>query len=404
MKTLNIGLFGFGCVGEGLYKILSQKTHPDIVISKICVKDLSKPRSAPSVLFTNKPEDILHNENIDLIVELINGIDSAFQIVSESLRNKTPVVSANKQMIATYFDQLRILSLTNNVPFLYEGAVAGSIPIIRTLDQYYQNDDIRNISGILNGTSNYILTNQHEEGINFETALKSAQKKGFAEFDPTADIESYDPKYKLKILIAHAFGQSVDPDKILHLGISNIKPGDIAFAKSREKKIKLIAHVEKSDNSLSGFVSPVFMNKDETAYHIDQEYNFVNVDGTFSSPQFLKGKGAGEYPTALAVLADIVHISKYNSGYEIIQSGSLFYENDGLVEAYISSENSSLLENIPFAEVFQNYQSEGHYYQSGKISIEQLIRLKKDGLFISLLSSKIQPAFSSDELLLNELN
>ena len=302
-----------------------------MVIKKICVKDLSKPRTAPSSLFTNQPDELLEDPEIDLIVELINGIDQAFQIISKALNRKIPVVSANKQMIAAYFDDLQQLSITHQTPLLYEGAVAGSIPIIRTLDQYYQNDEILTISGILNGTTNYILSNQYEQNINFETALKSAQQKGFAEFDPTADIESFDPKYKLKILIAHAFGVSVSHEQILNLGISQIKPQDIAFAKSKEKKIKLLANVTRSGETLSGFVAPVFVDSSDSAYHIDQEYNFVKVNGTYSSPQFLKGKGAGNYPTAIAVLADINHIRKYKSGYELTTTETLQFKNQGLV-------------------------------------------------------------------------
>ncbi|MGB3468480.1 MAG: homoserine dehydrogenase [Cyclobacteriaceae bacterium] len=403
MKTLNIGLFGFGCVGEGLYDILKNTGRSDIVIKKICVKDLSKSRSAPQALFTDQADRILEDPGIDLIVELINGIDTAYKIVSKAITNNIPVVSANKQMIATYFDELFKLSEDNNTPFLYEGAVAGSIPIIKTLDQYYQNDKINHVSGILNGTSNYILSNQHEQDINFETALKAAQQKGFAEFDPTADIESYDPKYKLKILIAHAFGLSVDHQDILNLGISSIKPQDIAFAKSRERKIKLLAHVEKHKDVLNGFVAPVFVDNTETAYHIDQEYNFVKVDATYTSGQFLKGKGAGNYPTAIAVLSDIDHIFKYTTGYHLKTTNSIGFENNGLVEAYISAATGAALAHIPFEEEYQNYQSEGHHYQTGKISLDHLVRMNKKGLFISLLSSKIQPAFSTDELLLNEV-
>ena len=188
-KVLQIGLFGFGVVGEGIYKVLQQTPSLQANIKKVCIKHADKERNAPSDLFTTEYTALLNDQEIDLIVKLIDDANEAYKIVSTALRNKKSVVSANKKMIAEHLQELIALQNENGVSFLYEAAVCGSIPIIRNLEEYYDNDLLQSICGIVNGSTNYILTKIIEEGLTYQEALLKAQQLGFAESNPALDVE-----------------------------------------------------------------------------------------------------------------------------------------------------------------------------------------------------------------------
>src|SRR6202012_2768829 len=225
-KKLNIGLFGFGVVGQGLYDIIKTK-NLNLEIKKIAIKDPHKTRTLPSHLFTTERDEILNNPEINTIVELINDTEAAFEIVSRALSSGKNVVSASKKMIATYLNELIELQNKYGTSLLYEGAVCGSIPIIRNLEEYYDNELLHSISGIFNGSSNYILSKGFIEGLDYNSALKQAQDLGFAETDPTSDVGGFDAKYKLVIAAAHAYGIVVQPDEVLNIGIQNLSASDI---------------------------------------------------------------------------------------------------------------------------------------------------------------------------------
>src|SRR3954471_18502815 len=213
-KKLNIGLFGFGVVGQGLYDIIKTK-HLNLEIVKIAIKNPDKERSLPASLFTTDKEELLSNPEINTIVELINDTEAAFEIVSRALSTGKNVVSASKKMIALHLDELIELQHKYGTSLLYEGSVCGSIPIIRNLEEYYDNELLHSISGIFNGSSNYILTKVCSEGMDYATALKQAQDLGFAETDPTLDVGGFDAKYKLVIAASHAYGVVVKPEDVL---------------------------------------------------------------------------------------------------------------------------------------------------------------------------------------------
>src|SRR5471030_2342693 len=208
-KKLNIGLFGFGIVGQGLYDIIKTK-NLNLEIIKIAIKDPHKERSLPAHLFTTERDELLNNPGINTIVELINDTEAAFDIVSRALSSGKNVVSSSKKMIAIYLDELIDLQHKHGTSLLYEGAVCGSIPIIRNLEEYYDNELLHGISGIFNGSSNYILSKIFNENMPYEVALKQAQDLGFAETDPIMDVGGYDPKFKLAIATAHAYGLFID--------------------------------------------------------------------------------------------------------------------------------------------------------------------------------------------------
>src|SRR5665213_1605482 len=207
-KKLNIGLFGFGVVGQGLYDIIKTK-HLNLEIKKIAIKDAHKQRSLPSHLFTTDRDELLNNPEINTIVELINDTEAAFEIVSRALSSGKNVVSSSKKMIALHLKELIALQHKHGPSLVYGGAVCGSIPIIRNLEEYYDNELLHSISGIFNGSSNYILSKGFIENLDYNTALRQAQELGFAETDPTSDVGGFDAKYKLVIAAAHAYGVAV---------------------------------------------------------------------------------------------------------------------------------------------------------------------------------------------------
>src|SRR5690625_6956853 len=240
-KIINLGVFGFGVVGQGLYEVLSQPKGINARIKKICIKDPDKPRSIDRKYFTTNRNDILEDPNIDVVVELINDTTAAFAIVSRALKNKKAVVSASKKMIAENLEALYDLQQTHHAPFRYEAACCASIPIIRNLEEYYDNDLLNAVEGICNGSTNYILTKVFEDNIDFNNALQQAQENGYAETDPTMDIEGFDPKFKICILLLHAFGIFVKPENVFNFGISRLNEFDVNYAKQQKRKIKLIS-------------------------------------------------------------------------------------------------------------------------------------------------------------------
>src|SRR5215213_2377005 len=205
-KELTIGLFGFGVVGEGLYKVLQQTPSLQANIKKVCIKDTSKKRNAPAELFTDDRDILLNDAEINVIVEVINETEPAFEIVSTALSNGKAVVSASKKMIAEHLPELLALQESTGQPFLYESSACASIPVIRNLEEYYDNDLLHSIRAIVNGSTNFILTRMFDDQLEFKQALVLAQQLGFAESDPTLDVEGYDAVNKWAVLLAHAYG------------------------------------------------------------------------------------------------------------------------------------------------------------------------------------------------------
>ena len=315
-KKLTIGLFGFGCVGFGLYEVLQKTPSLEACIKNICVKNKIKDRQLPETCFTYNPDDILNDPEINVVVELIDDAAAAFEIVSTALKNGKAVVSANKKMIAEHFGELLELQRQYNVPLLYEAACCASIPIIRNLEEYYDNDLLQSIEGIVNGSTNFILTKTATDNISYSEALKKAQLNGFAESDPTLDTSGADARNKLLILIAHAFGVVLKPENIFTIGIENIGELELQYAREKKLKIKLVAHAFRSGNgTISAYVMPKFVRPVDKLYAVDDVYNGVITKTCFSDDQFFVGKGAGAHPTASAVISDLSALS-YDYRYE----------------------------------------------------------------------------------------
>lgn len=323
-KQVTIGMIGLGTVGSGVFKIF--RDHPDVFFQKIAVRDANKTRSVSELdpaLLSQDPWTVVRDQETQIVVELMGGSDLARELVVEALNNGKHVVTANKELIAKYGPELFDLARKNNVRLLFEGAVAGGIPIIMPLKLSLGANRIQEIAGILNGTTNYILTKMTREGWGFDQALAEAQAKGFAEADPTNDVEGFDVAYKISVLSLIAFKREVDPVTVYREGITRITAEDIKNARELGYVIKLIGFarmtpgpLSKPDADWEGLngrldirVHPMLIPDNHPLANINNEFNAVFVKGDAVGDVMFYGRGAGEMPTASAVAADILAIA-----------------------------------------------------------------------------------------------
>jgi homoserine dehydrogenase len=369
-----LGLFGFGVVGQGLYDVLHRTPGLRAEIARICVKDRHKARPIPASTFTFDRADILEDPSIDVVVELIDDADAAFEIVSTALRQGKAVVSANKKLIATRLAELLALQEATGAPFLYEASTCGSIPIIRNLEEYYDNDLLSRVEGIVNGTTNYILTALHDPASGgYHAALANAQRLGFAESDPTLDVEAFDAAYKTTIIAAHAFGVVADPSQVVRRGITTVTPFDIGIARQQARTVKLLSRVQLDGSGLSLLALPALVPNATHLSGVRNEVNAVQLTAAFSDAQLLVGKGAGGGPTASAVLSDIAAL-RYGYRYEykkLRQASRPVVDHDMTVTAYVRG-SSAALQSVPFAEVAVDHRSAAGRYVIGTVQLDAL--------------------------------
>ena len=384
-KKIKLGLFGFGCVGQGLYDVLNHSEVLEASVEKICVKDRTKQRKIDSRYFTFDKAEILDRDNLDVVVELIDDADEAFKIVSAAMQNGVNVVTANKKMLAEHFSELYELQKKHGVALLYEGSAGGSIPIIRNLEEYYDNELLDHVEGILNGSSNYITTLMEFENMSYTEALGLAQKEGFAESDPWLDVGGFDSKFKLCLLTIHAFGLILKPDVILNLGISNVTFDDIQFAKQRDKRIKLVAKASKIGDKVRVYVLPQFVDRGTALYNINYEYNAVEVEGAYSDRQTLAGKGAGSYPTGSAVLSDVSALTyDYKYAYKKLDKSrrngrpKLELDTDFELKLYIRFNDREDLEKLEIISIEEEYRSANLNYVVANVAFNSLFNLYND--------------------------
>lgn len=374
-KELTIGLFGFGVVGEGLYKVLQQTPSLSASIKKVCIKDASKKRNAPASLFTTDRHELLNDPEINVIVEVINETEPAFEIVTTALRNGQAVVSASKKMIAEHLPQLLALQQETNVPFLYESSACASIPIIRNLEEYYDNDLLHSIKAIVNGSTNFILTRMFEDKLEFKQALILAQQLGFAESDPTLDVEGHDAVNKWAVLLTHAYGIVEHPQQILFNGIQNLHMQDALVGKEKNFQVRLVAQAKKLQNGkVAAFVLPQFVAQDDHLAFVKNEFNGVVIESGFADKQFFYGKGAGSFPTATAVLSDIAAL-RYDYRYEYKK---LYHHtpheltNDLYLRVYVSFDDWSYIPREEFEWIEEWHANEARKYLVGVLNFNVL--------------------------------
>jgi len=311
MKDIKkIGLFGFGTVGKGLYDLLSHHLNLPVEIHKVHIQRLDLERINHPLHFTNDPSDLLDDPEIDIVVELISDAEAAKGFVLHALAKGKPVVSANKKMIGSNIEEVDSWHRQFEAPFYYEASVGGGIPIIHNLDTIFANQQITEIQGILNGSSNYILSQMSANDLSFEDALEEAQAKGFAEADPSLDVDGLDASYKLAILGYHAFGEIVNLKKIELQTIRDITKKDIQDAKRHNQKIKPVASLKRIEDKYECSIAPRLLSQSDPLFNVDFENNAVGVSTSISGNHLLVGKGAGAFPTGSAVINDLKRVLK----------------------------------------------------------------------------------------------
>jgi len=338
IKLLRLGILGLGTVGSGVVKILEKnaeniknKVGTEVKIKKILVNNLEKERDIEinRDLLTNKVEDIIDNPEIDIVVELIGGEQPAYDYIIRSIENGKSIVTANKLVIAKYGKRIFRKADENNVQVCYEGSVAGGLPIIRPLQNSLAANRIEKIYGILNGTTNYILTDMSKNQKDFDESLKNAQKLGFAEADPSSDIDGHDAAYKITILSSLAFERFVDVRDVYVEGIREIKSADLEIAHEMGYVIKLLAIAKNGLDGVDIRVHPAFVPEDHPISMINGTYNCVYLHGDAVGQVMSTAKGAGQMPTGSAVTADIIQVAKdINHDQREVQRMESFLESN----------------------------------------------------------------------------
>jgi homoserine dehydrogenase len=321
MKKVKIALLGLGNVGQGVWKILNTNKNEiimncgyEIEVSKILVRDVNKPRGVvvPKEILTDNVEEIFEDDSIKIVVELMGGAEPAKNNMLRAMRLKKHVVTANKLVLATQGAELFDTAEKEGVLFYYEASVGGGIPIIREINESLTANKIEKLFGIINGTTNYILTKMTLEGMGFNEALKEAQDKGYAEADPTSDVEGFDAAYKLAIMSSLSFGTKVNLDFVYREGISNIKAVDIEYARKFGYVIKLLAVGKEADNKLELRVHPTMIPSNHPLANVNDSFNAIFIKGNAVGDLMLYGRGAGALPTGSAVVGDIISILRNN--------------------------------------------------------------------------------------------
>ncbi len=318
-KTIRVGLIGFGTVGTGVVKILTEQNEllarrlgVPMVLSRIADIDIKRNRGVhvPKGILTTDPKEVIRDPDIDIVVELIGGIDPAGRFIKEALRSGKHVVTANKALLAAHGETLFKLADEQKLQIGFEGSVGGGIPIIRAIKEGLSAEKISAIFGIVNGTSNYILTKMSEEGRAFSDVLKEAQTLGYAEADPTLDIGGGDSAHKLAILTALAFGTTVPIQAVYTEGIDSVTPLDIAFAREFGYTMKLLAIAKCSDGKIEARVHPTMVPREYLLSQVGGVFNAIYIVGEAMGSTLFYGRGAGSLPTGSAVVSDLIDIAR----------------------------------------------------------------------------------------------
>ncbi len=301
---MKIAILGYGVIGKGVFEIISKKD--DIEVVKILEKEEKFDKSKIE-LFTTNIENIINDKEIELVVEVLGGYDFAYNCIKKCLEAKKHVVTANKEVVAKSIDVLTKIAKDNEVIFQFEASVGGGIPILKNLVEIIKTSEITEITGILNGTTNFILT-KINEGMSYDEALKLAQQLGFAESDPTADVEGFDMMRKIAILSDLSWNTKIDLDDIKHIGLTSLKEEDYKYAKENNKVIKYVSFAKKEDNHIEIGIKPILLEKNHILASVNNETNCVILNTIPNDELIFIGKGAGSLPTAASVVGDIYNI------------------------------------------------------------------------------------------------
>jgi len=424
MEKVKIAILGFGNIGTGVWKILLEnkrqimkRSNYEIEVAKILVKDIKKVRDIELIkgMLTDNIEDIINDESIKIVVELVGGGDQAKEYMIRAMRSKKHIVTANKLVIANWGEELFKIADEENVLFYYEASVAGGIPIIREINESLTANRIEQIIGIINGTTNYILSKMTIDGISFAQALKEAQERGYAEKDPTSDIDGYDAVYKLAIMASLSFGTKINHDFIYREGISKISAGDIEYTKKIGYTIKLLAIAKESNNKLELRVHPTLIPSSHPMANVNDAFNAILIKGNAVGELMMYGSGAGDLPTGSAVVGDIISILRNNvnpSELKMLNEVSDFKEvrkvEENESEFYIRLDITDKVgilrdtvqifsdNNVGIIFVTQDITHEGHAmlvfitHKASEISIRNSLRMVKELENINEIESLIR--------------
>lgn len=383
MKKVNLGILGMGTVAGGLVKIIESNKNKisgisdvEFLIKKVLVRDIGRVRNneLSKGLYTTDGFEVVNDENIDIVVELIGGLDAAYDYIKKALENGKHVVTANKALIATKGEELENLANDKGVELMYEASVGGGIPVINTMRDHLSINEFEEIIGIINGTTNFILTQMTEEGLEFDQAVKTAQDLGFAEADPSSDVDGDDAAYKLAILSTLAFGKRFKIADVLTEGITKISKEDIIYADELGYNIKLLASAQKKDNEVELRVHPALVAKGHPLTTVKNEFNAVFLKGNATGEIMIYGKGAGALPTGSAVMSDIFTITR-NMSKDGCHSPK--YKNDKI--KIVNKGNNQYY--IRF-EVFDKPGVLGniaHIFGMNNVSIASVVQRQKNG-------------------------
>ena len=324
MKKVGVAILGLGVVGGGVYDILTEKKNYfqktqglDITVETVLEKNIDRALShgVNKANIAANIEEVVSNPNVDIVVEVMGGTEPAKTFVLKALMSGKSVVTSNKELFAKHWSELEEEAKKMNVALMFEASCVGGVPIIRVLQDGMQANYIQSIKGIINGTTNYILTKMAECGESYEDALKEAQKLGYAEFNPTADVEGFDATYKISILSSLAFNSKVCIENVYREGITGIDKEDIAYGKSMGYTLKLLGIGKKSEEGIDVRVHPTFIKNDNPLASVNDSFNAVHLVGDSVGEIMLYGRGAGALPTGSAVVSDIVFAAKHNENY-----------------------------------------------------------------------------------------
>ncbi|MGT2835307.1 homoserine dehydrogenase [Streptococcus hyointestinalis] len=410
--SIKIGLLGFGTVASGIPFLLQENgqkieeaAKDKLEIAKVLVKDdAEKERlvaAGHAYNFVTDVDAILSDDDIQIVVELMGRIEPAKTFITKALEAGKHVVSANKDLIATHGKELIALAQEKGLAFYYEAAVAGGIPILRTLANSLTSDKVTRILGVLNGTSNFMMTKMVDEGWTYDAALAEAQRLGYAESDPTNDVEGIDAAYKAVILSQFGFGMTIDFEQVDHQGISTITPDDVAVAQELGYVIKLVGDIRETATGISAEVSPTFLPKDHPLASVNDVMNAVFVESIGIGESMYYGPGAGQKPTATSVTADIVRIARRLSDNTVGKPFNEFSRETRLADA------SDVKSHYYFAITTPDEKGQllrlAELFNAEDISFEQVLQQKASDnqarvVIITHSMSKTQLAHITDKL------
>lgn len=341
-----IAVLGYGVVGSGVVELIgknsksiSARSGEEIVVKKVLdIRDFED--CSDKHLLTKNAEDVFEDAEISIIIETIGGAGIAYEFTKRAFSNRKNVVTSNKELVAKHGPELLKMAKDNGVSYLFEASVGGGIPIIRPLNQCLSANVIDGVMGILNGTTNYILSQMRREGKDFSVALKSAQLNGYAEANPTADIEGHDACRKIAILSSIAYNQYVDYNNIYTEGISNISIADMEYAEAMDMVIKLVGMSRRQGDAITARVSPLMLEKSHPLANVEDVFNAIVVSGDALGDAMFYGRGAGKLPTASAVVADIIDIVKHidsnsNNEWKILDHNNVLDYNESIVSLFV---------------------------------------------------------------------